>query len=163
MRNRRNKNILSHERQKSSRIYTNNMYIWHWIIICICIYIYISCIYNIPCYITSEPASDTIKIFTKITKTFSHHMVSVDSLSLPWRHYELNGVSNRRRCDCLLNCLFRHWSNKTSQLCVTGLCEWNSPVTGEFPAQRASNAEIFPLNDVIMAMAELGSSQWQEA
>ena len=27
------------------------------------------------------------------------------------------------------------------QLCVTGLCEGNSPVTGEFPAKRASNAE----------------------
>ena len=26
-------------------------------------------------------------------------------------------------------------------LCVTGLCEGNSPVTGEFPTQRASNAE----------------------
>ena len=33
---------------------------------------------------------------------------------------------------------------------VTGLCEGNSPVTGEFPAQRASNAEIFPFDDVIM-------------
>ena len=30
---------------------------------------------------------------------------------------------------------------KTSKFCVTGLCEGNSPVTGEFPAQRASNAE----------------------
>ena len=30
---------------------------------------------------------------------------------------------------------------KTSKLRVTGLCEGNSPVTGEFPAQRASNAE----------------------
>ena len=30
---------------------------------------------------------------------------------------------------------------KTLKLCVTGLCEGNSPVTGEFPAQRASNAE----------------------
>ena len=28
----------------------------------------------------------------------------------------------------------------TSKLRVTGLCEGNSPVTGEFPAQRASNA-----------------------
>ena len=28
-----------------------------------------------------------------------------------------------------------------SKLCATGLCEGNSPVTGEFPAQRASNAE----------------------
>ena len=30
---------------------------------------------------------------------------------------------------------------KTSKLRVTGLCEGNSPVTGEFPAQRASDAE----------------------
>ena len=30
---------------------------------------------------------------------------------------------------------------KTSQLHVTGLCAENSPVTGEFPAQKASNAE----------------------
>ena len=35
----------------------------------------------------------------------------------------------------------RHRSKKTSKLRVTGLCEGNSPVTGEFPAQRASNAE----------------------
>ena len=30
---------------------------------------------------------------------------------------------------------------KTSKLCVTGLCAGNSPGTGEFPAQMASNAE----------------------
>ena len=30
---------------------------------------------------------------------------------------------------------------KTSKLLVTGLCEGNSPVTGDIPAQRASNAE----------------------
>ena len=30
---------------------------------------------------------------------------------------------------------------KTPKLRVTGLCDGNSPVTGEFPAQRASNAE----------------------
>ena len=34
----------------------------------------------------------------------------------------------------------RRRSKKTSKLCVTDLCEGNSPVTGEFPAQRASNA-----------------------
>ena len=32
-------------------------------------------------------------------------------------------------------------SKKTSKLCVTGLCVGKSPVTGEFPAQKASNAE----------------------
>ena len=30
---------------------------------------------------------------------------------------------------------------KTSKFCVTGLCAGNSPATGEFPAQMASNAE----------------------
>ena len=30
------------------------------------------------------------------------------------------------------------------------MCEGNAPVTGEFPAQRASNAKIFPFDDVIM-------------
>ena len=32
-------------------------------------------------------------------------------------------------------------TKKTAKLRVTGLCVGNSPVTGEFPAQRASNAE----------------------
>ena len=35
----------------------------------------------------------------------------------------------------------RRRSKKTPKLRVTGLCEGNSPVTGEFPGQRASNAE----------------------
>ena len=34
---------------------------------------------------------------------------------------------------------------KTSKPRVTGLCEGNSPVTGEFPSQRASNAETVPI------------------
>ena len=38
------------------------------------------------------------------------------------------------------NRLFRHRSKKTSKLRVTDLCVGNSPVTGEFPAQMASNA-----------------------
>ena len=33
---------------------------------------------------------------------------------------------------------------------VTGLCAGISPVTFEVPAQRASNAEMFPFDDVIM-------------
>ena len=32
-------------------------------------------------------------------------------------------------------------SKKTSKLGVAGLCEGNPPVTGEFPAQKASDAE----------------------
>ena len=58
-----------------------------------------------------------------------------------WRRNQRYGVSNHQPHDCLLKRLFRHISKKTSKLRVTGLCEGNSPVTGEFPAQRASNAE----------------------
>ena len=61
--------------------------------------------------------------------------------SLQWRHNERDDVSNYRRLDCVLNRLFRLRSQKTSKLRVTGLCEGNLPVTGEFPTQRASNAE----------------------
>ena len=60
---------------------------------------------------------------------------------LQWRHNECDGVSNHQPHGCLPKRLFRRRSKKTSKLCVTGLCEGNSPVTGEFPAQRASNAE----------------------
>ena len=41
----------------------------------------------------------------------------------------------------LLNRLFTRISKKTSKLRVTGLSVGNSSVTGEFPTQRASNAE----------------------
>ena len=50
-------------------------------------------------------------------------------------------ISNQQPHDCLLNRLFRRRSKKTSKLRVTGLCAGNSPGTGEFPAQMASNAE----------------------
>ena len=61
--------------------------------------------------------------------------------SLPWRHNEPDGVSNHQHHDCLLNRSFRRTSKKTSKLRVTGLCAGNSPETGEFPAQMASNVE----------------------
>ena len=35
----------------------------------------------------------------------------------------------------------RRRSNKISKLRVTGLCDGNPPVTGEFPTQWASNVE----------------------
>ena len=62
-------------------------------------------------------------------------------ITLRWSHHDRDGVSNRQPHNCLLNHLFRRRSKKTSKLHVTGLCAGNSPVTGEFPAQRASNAE----------------------
>ena len=63
--------------------------------------------------------------------------------SLRWRHNERDSVSNHQPYECLLHRLFTRRSKKTSKLRVTGLCAGNSPETGEFPAQWASNAENF--------------------
>ena len=69
------------------------------------------------------------------------HSTYMASVSLQWRHNECDGISNHRCLDCLLNCLFRPRLKKTLKLHVTGLCEGNSPATGGFPLQRASNVE----------------------
>ena len=73
----------------------------------------------------------------KICRKMLPFMVS----TLQWRHNERYGVSNRQVHNCLLKLLFRRRSKKTSKLSITGLCNRNSPVTGEFPVQRASNME----------------------
>ena len=66
--------------------------------------------------------------------------------ALQLRHNEGNDVSNHQPHDGLLNRLLRRRSKKTSKLRVTGICARNSPVTGEFPTQRASNVSF---DDVI--------------
>ena len=70
------------------------------------------------------------------------NMHSRDTHALQWRHNDHDSVSNHQARDCLLNGLFRHRSKKAPKLHVTGFCVGNSPVTGEFPAQKASNAVI---------------------
>ena len=70
--------------------------------------------------------------------------------TLQWRHNERDGDSNHQAHDCLFNHLFRRWWKKTSKLRVTGRCEGNSPVTGEFPAQGPVTRKMFPFDDVIM-------------
>ena len=57
-------------------------------------------------------------------------------VSLRWRYNGREGVSNRHPRDYLLNRIFRRRSKKTSKPSAG-----NSPGTGEFPAQMASNAE----------------------
>ena len=60
---------------------------------------------------------------------------------LQWHHNGRDSVSNYQPRECLLNHWIRRRSKKTSKLRVTGLCARNSPETGQFPAQTASNAE----------------------
>ena len=65
--------------------------------------------------------------------------------TLQWRHNEHDCVSNHRRLDCLLNCLFMRRSKKTPKLRVTCLCAGNSPVTGEFLHKWPVTRKMFPL------------------
>ena len=70
-----------------------------------------------------------------------------ECIALQWRHNGCDGVSNRQPYDCLLNCLFRHRSNKTSSSVslafVRGIHRWpvNSP--HKWPVTR----KIFPFDD----------------
>ena len=61
-----------------------------------------------------------LHIFLMILLTISQHWF-IKFSPLQWCHNEHDGISNHWHLDCLLNPLFR--------------------LTGEFPAQRASNAE----------------------
>ena len=63
---------------------------------------------------------------------------------LQWRHNGRHSVSNHQPQDCLLKCLFRCRSKKTSKLRVTGLCVRNSP--HKWLVMR----KMFPFDDVIM-------------
>ena len=79
---------------------------------------------------------------------YIHYYCILDTFQ--WRHNGRESVSNHQPHDCLLNLLFWRRSKKTPKIRLTGLCVGNSPGTGEFPAQMASYAEMFPFDDVIM-------------
>ena len=85
----------------------------------------------LPCWLTEG----------KVRGSIHWNRTQSQKKSPQWRHNEHDGVSNNLGFQCLLNRLFRHRSKKISKLRVTGLCEGNSPVTGEFPTQRTSKAE----------------------
>ena len=48
--------------------------------------------------------------------------------------------------------VFRRRSMNTSKLRVIGLCAGNSPMTGEFPAQKTVTRKMFPFDDVIVIL-----------
>ena len=68
------------------------------------------------------------------------------SLTLQWRHNGRDVVSNNQPHDCLLNRLLGRRTKKTPKLRVTGLRAGNSPVSGEFLSQMASDAENFSIS-----------------
>ena len=90
--------------------------------------------------ISNHPNDSSVSVTTeyKSAPWINGHIVV---MPLRRRHNGRDGVSDHQPRDCLLNNLFGRRSKKTSKLRVTGLCAGNSPGTGEFPAQMASNAE----------------------
>ena len=83
--------------------------------------------------------TDEIKHQSAVSLKFLRRWNKVETLR--WHPNGCDSVSNHQPHNCLLNRLFSRGSKKTSKLRVTGLCAGNSPATGEFPAQMASNAE----------------------
>ena len=94
-----------------------------------------------PAQFSSHLWSQIFSAYTIWLPIRAINLYTVLRLTLQWRLNERDGVSNYQPHDCLLNRLFRHRPKKTSKLRVTGLFAGNSPVTGVFPAQKASNAE----------------------
>ena len=83
-------------------------------------------------------------IWYKIDGLVQNYSISIATALLctfEWRNNECDGVSINQRLHCLLNCWFGCRYNKTSKLHVTGHCVGISPVTGEFPAQKANKAK----------------------
>ena len=80
-------------------------------------------------YCNDDNPNETRTLYVKFEQSFE------------WRHNGCDSVSNHQPSDCLHNRLSSRIPKKTSKLRVTGLCAGNSPGTGEFPAQRASDAE----------------------
>ena len=108
--------------------------------------------WSILCYIMIHYATNILHDFFTGTRTM--WWISPGNLITPrgqsydwptttlrWRHNECDSVSNHQPHDCLLSRLSGRRSKLTSKLRVTGLCVGNSPGTGEFSAQMASNAE----------------------
>ena len=74
------------------------------------------------------------------------HQAHCDVIVMKGKHYNdtiMSAMASRITSLTIIYPTFfiRRRSRKTSMLRVTGLCEGNSPVTSEFPMQRASNAE----------------------
>ena len=89
----------------------------------------------------------TIKFHIRLSRYIYFHIflkiLIIDSLSCHYGDVIVSAMASQITGVLIgyLTLLFRRRSKETSKLRITGLCEGNSSVTGEFPAQRASNAK----------------------
>ena len=88
-------------------------------------------------YVNASTWNNGMESFIQLLNSMAFYLNSSWSQrTLQWRHNKCDGVSNHQPHDCLLNRLFKAQIKKSINARAG-----NSPVTGEFPAQRASNAE----------------------
>ena len=108
-------------------------------------------------------AKERVDVIDRLRMSPDMNPVKHDS-KLQWCHNEHHCVPDHRPHDYLHNRLFRRRAKKTSKLRVTGLCAGNSPVTGEFPAQRASDAENLSIwsrrHDMFGILLGVKSGRW---
>ena len=91
------------------------------------------------CPISTSDFDSAVGIYQTTRRTNTRITAPV---TLQWRHYGRDGVSNHQLHHCQLNRLFRRRSKKTtSKLRTTSLRVGISPLVGEFPTQMASNAD----------------------
>ena len=74
---------------------------------------------------------------TILDQRLNHPIIISPLVHITMTSHEHYVVSNHRSFDCL----FKSLSVLTSNSALLALCEGNSPVTGECPAQKTSNAE----------------------
>ena len=101
-------------------------------------------LYNIQPYIASGKIFRALHVYD-VFVYYGDNEWSRLTVSLLYRYDKPDGVSNHQPYECLLNRSSRRRSKKTPKPRVIGLCEGNSLVTSEFPAQRASNAENYSI------------------
>ena len=104
--------------------------------------------------IMAKPLSKAMSIDMDI-----RHLVVITHRTLHWRHNDHDGVWNHQPHGCLLKCLFRRRSKKTSKLRVTGLCVGNSPGPVNSPHKGPITRKMFPFDDVIMIRLSRGSDK----
>ena len=121
------------------------------VIVSFCLVTFSSIIHclNSDCF-SVLPAKYCLIVFYCYRQRIKTSHVKHGYLSVQWRNNGRDGVSNHQPHDYWLNRLFRRSSKSTSKLRVYGLCQINSPGAVESPTQRASNAEMFPFDDVFM-------------
>ena len=82
--------------------------------------------------------------------------VSPSHSSLQWRHNERGGDLTHQPLDCLLNCLFRRRSKKTSRLRVTGFCDrWIRVTKGQLRGKKSMWWHDNGSQSIVMNMLKL--------